>query len=443
MKKLILTSIFIFASFYLHSQSGMQFNEFAVKLDPYFDRLLIEDIRNQLPKGTEYIIWGWDVGDYSGDSYYDLAFALKKRSEKGRTLHVYQFVDIDGFLVKVNQFKKEFVELPLEIGVVIRNNTCYITEKQEKFNWTIDGYTFDKGSLMLSDEFHTQKIGELTHERYINYVNLRNTEKYLNTRTGEETFFRDYMTLPSYPRGKKVYQGFTEFVTVGFIDYVHAGAWHWEGAEDLSIRASSAFDETYVYFTVQVRDDEVVIQDCDTCIADNVEIWFDVNLPDDNGDRFMEQSGNLIKFRNYSEAGIYRFSFYPGDFINTPAFVKIGTNDNMNSFQRIETRNIKAVADLTEEGYIIKFKIPFAVLGFPSNPIKSNDFLEMGCTIIANDYDNGFRPEEHTQIATSAFIPNNPSTFGSLLIIPQNQWYGESNNIYRQSIIENLKEYGF
>lgn len=443
MKKYWIFFVFTATYFNLYAQSGMFFSEFAEKLDPYFDKLLIEDIRNQLPKGSDYIIWGWDVGDYSGDSYFDLAFAIKKKTEKGRTLHVYQFVDIDGFLVKVNQFKMEFFELPLEIGVVIRNNTCYITEKQEKFNWSITGYTYSDGSLMLSDKFHTHRIGDLTHESYINYVNLRNYEKYLLTKSGEETFYRDYMILPSYPRGKIIYKGFTPELNTNFIDYVHSGAWHWTGAEDLSMVVSSAYDEQYLYFTANVTDEKVVIQECDTCIADNVEIWFDVNNFDDSGDRFMNLDGNTINFRNSATDGIYRFSFYPGDFVNTQAYVKIGTNDNMNSFQKIETRNIKAVANLTETGYIIKFKIPFAVLGYPSNPISREDFLEMGCTIIANDYDNSFRPEEHTEIATSAFIPYNPSTFGALLVVPYELWYGESENIYKQSIIENLREYGF
>lgn len=443
MKKLLFALLFFAAISSAYSQSGMKFVEFAMKLDPYFDKLLIEDIQKQLPKGTDYTIWGWDVGDFSGDGYFDVAFTVKKSSERGRTVHVYQFVDVDGFLIEVNRISKQFVELPLEIGVVIRNNTCYVTEKKEKFNWKIIGYSFDKGSIILEDEFHTHRIGDLTHESYHNYRKLRNNEKYLVTRTGEETFYRDYMTIPSYPRGKTIYQGYTEEAETDFIDYVHAGAWDWKGAVDASFKVSSAYDEQNLFFTVKVFDDNVVVRECDTCIADNIDIWFDVNIPVENGDRFMIREDNKISFRNISDKGMYRFSFYPGDFVNEQAYVKIGTNDNLNSFQRIETRNIKAVANLHSDGYIIKFKIPFAVLGYPSNPVQRNEVLEMGCTVIVNDYDNKFRPEEKSEIATSAFIPNNPSTFGSLLVIPHDLWYGEAENIYRQPIIENLLEYGF
>jgi hypothetical protein len=48
------------------SQSGMTFNELEQRLTPYYAEALINDVRLQLPQGSNYRIWGWDVGDFSG-----------------------------------------------------------------------------------------------------------------------------------------------------------------------------------------------------------------------------------------------------------------------------------------------------------------------------------------------------------------------------------------
>jgi hypothetical protein len=72
-----------------------------------------------------------------------------------------------------------------------------------------------------------------------------------------------------------------------------------------------------------------------------------------------------------------------------------------------------------------------------------DEFYEIGCTFVVIDYDNEYRPEEKTEIATSAFIPYDPSTYGSLILIPDGKWYGKSENIFTEDVIKNLFEYGF
>ena len=60
-----------------------------------------------------------------------------------------------------------------------------------------------------------------------------------------------------------------------------------------------------------------------------------------------------------------------------------------------------------------------------------------------HDIDNEFRPEEETQIATSVFDKTDPSTYGSIMLIPTNKWYGSAINVYKDDIIKALNEYGF
>jgi hypothetical protein len=166
------------------SQAGMSFKEFEKKLEGYYDADMIGDISKQVPQTGDFSIWGWDVGDFSGDGFSDLAFSVKIMSEKSKTSKVFMFVDIDGFLTKTGEFEYQYFELPLEIGVSIKDNACYVTKKLRQFEWLIYGYRFDNGSLVLLSQYSTTRQNDLTLEFLTNYQTLQNTEKYMLTNTG-------------------------------------------------------------------------------------------------------------------------------------------------------------------------------------------------------------------------------------------------------------------
>lgn len=442
LKNLLFCLILLLLSINLNAQSGVKFPELVKRLDPYFDSSLIEDVRLQLPQGSDFNIWGYDVGDYSGDGYNDLALTLRLSGDRSRKMYLYLFVDIDGFLTKVGQFTYEFLELPLEIGVVIRDDKAIVTKKNKQYDWTMDAFTFDNGALTKSEVFATRRIGDLTYEKVRNFVDLHGSDKYIKTKNGQEVFYRKYLMLPSYHRGRKVYKGYNAEVYSDYIDYVHEGAYYWKGDKDCSFRASSAYDDNYLYFSVEVTDDAVVPQYCDTCITDMIEVWLDINISDGEN-RFTEPAkDNKVKFVDNSETGIYKFSVNPGNYLEKEPTIKVASSDEVTDEQKNEYKNLKAISNLTEEGYIIKFRIPFSLLGFNPNPLNK-DFIELGCSFVVIDYDNEFRPEEKTCISTSAFLPFDPSTYGSLILVPNNYWYGDSQNIYSDDIIKGLMEYGF
>ncbi|MDT3740511.1 MAG: sugar-binding protein [Candidatus Kapabacteria bacterium] len=444
MKKNILNLLFIILfSNLAFSQSGIKYPELVKRLDPYFDVSLLEDIRKQLPQGSDFNIWGYDVGDFSGDGYNDVAMSLRLSGDRSRKMHVYLFADIDGFLQNVGKFNYDFVDLPLEIGVVIRDNKCFVTKKNKQYDWIMDAYSFDNGALIKSEEFSTKRIGDLTYEKVRNYVDLKSSDKYIQTKNGQEVFFRKYLNLPSYWRGRMIYKGYEAELYSDYIDYVHEGAYWWKGEKDCSFRVSSSYDENFLYFTIDVNDESVVPQYCDTCITDMVDLWLDVNIAgEDNRFAYLTKDGK-VNFKTKTETGVFRISVNPGNFLEREAWVKIATSDDLAPEQRAESKNIKAVSNLTDTGYIIKFKVPFTFLGFAVNPIGLDKSIEMGCTFIVQDYDNEFRPEEKTEIASSVFSPFDPTSYGSIILIPNKQWYGESVNIYTEDIIKALMEYGF
>ncbi|MDQ1265517.1 MAG: Carb-bd dom fam9 protein [Bacteroidota bacterium] len=445
MKKsfIIIASILLLISFKAFAQSGMKFAEFAQRLEPYYDKELIDDLKKQLPQGSDFSIWGWDVGDFSGDGFFDVACAVRLTGDKKKTVYVYMFVDMEGFLTKVGQFPYEYFEMPLEIGIAIKNGNCYVTRKRKQFDWLIRGYTFDNGSLIILDEYSTVPIDRITEETYKNYQTLQNSVKYLQTTSGKELFKAKYMTIPCYQRGRQIFKGYASETYDNFIDFVYRGAYYWDGDNDASFSVSSAYDNDYLYLTVYVRDDKLIIQNCDTCICDNVEAWFDISGYSKGENRFMYKDKGSLVFRTVADTGIYCFSVYPGDFLENKSFVRISTTDEIVSDLKESAKKVKSVSSLKKDGYVVKFKIPFEIFGFSQVPLDDNKLTKLGCTIVVHDFDNEFRPEEETIIATSNFNSLNPSTYGEMVFVPAEKWYGETINIYLEEIIKNLTEFGF
>lgn len=438
---LALALIFIFSAAGAFAQSGVRFDEFKKRIEPYFADELISDIEKEMPEGN-YTIWGWDVGDFSDDGFYDVAFSTRVYSDRRKVMQIFMFVDIDGFLVKVAQVPVRYYELPLETGVMIKNNACYITKKNKRYDWDIIGYTFDNGALIKLDEFNTERVKRLTHETYTNYKTLQNTEKYFYTSNKKVKFQADYLTIPSYERGKFIYKGYSAGAYISKVEYVPSGAYYWNGEEDLSYTVSSAYDKDFLYMKIKVKDDIVSSFNCTGCWKEQIEVWFDTYKPGKKADRFMRRRGKNIVFREKADSGIYNFVFSIGDFLEEKAsLLELNTNETLEDYRKKAVNEIMAVSDLTEDGYVIRFRIPFIVFGFENAPLQDNPVF--GFTAIVHDIDNAYRPKEATIAASSSFDSDDPKTFGRLELIPSGKWYGEKNNIYKKDIVRYLSELGF
>jgi hypothetical protein len=124
-------------------------------------------------------------------------------------------------------------------------------------------------------------------------------------------------------------------------------------------------------------------------------------------------------------------------------------------------------------GYTLKVRIPFAFLGFESNPItayenrasenmfesdeakqkksakekrlieQDDEYPMLGFTAVVHDLDNPNLPDEVTQQATSNFNPNDPTTFGELILIPAGKFYGNVQSTYMKTLTEELLKTGY
>lgn len=437
---LVVWTILVAFSPRMQAQSGLTLEQMQEKLQPYFAEELISDLKDQLPRGAQYRIWGWDVGDFTGDGAPDVAMSVRLNNDKGRNVQVYLFADIDGYLTRVGKFPYTFVESPIEVGVLIKDKGCFVIEKAQDFDWTITGYRLDNGSLMVLDSFKTERVRSMTHEAYRNFQNLTGYEKYRDTRTNDELFSSEFLCVPSYPRGKYIYKGFTSDALSNSVKFISKGAFYWTGAEDASFTVRSAHNEQYLYFLIKVTDDRVIAETKEGVPFDKVEVWLDMS---NVANRFIKKRAKNESFRTRAEGGIFAFSINPGNFTDKKPSVRASAVDVLSDAQKQALQQVKATATTWEKGYIVKMRVPFQLLGFVGAPIEEGKITEYGCTVVVRDVDNEFRPEEETFLATSKFDNSNPSSYGAMLLLPNALVYGEVRNIYGDAIAERLRDIGF
>jgi hypothetical protein len=440
---LLFTATMLCGSGVASAQSGMDFEEFRVKLQKYFDDELIDDLKISLPKGTEYRVWGWDVGDFSGDGFHDVAFTVRTAGARRNEVTVYLFVDNDGFLVNISAMAMNFVEIPLEVGVVIKEGTCYVTQKRRSESWMMRGYRYVNGAVALADEFVSERIEDVGHESFRSYQTLETKDRYLSEKS-DDLFKAEYLTLPCYGRGRQITAGYVSDLFVGSVRYAHEGAYWWKGETDASFLARAAYDDDNLYFVITVRDSNVVTGWCDTCPSDRLEIWMDATPPYPNGSRYVEdiRRGEPV-VRTVSDSGLYAFSVKIGDFENIRPSVKVRTTDELDLDQEQAIEQIRVVTAQRSDGYVVKIRIPFLLLGYDRVPLDEQFLTELGCTISLYDVDNEFRADETTRLSSSPLDAVNPSTYGAIRFVPEGRWYGQCSNIYTEAVMTALSELGF
>lgn len=422
------------------AQDFITFEKLTELLDPYFAPELIGDVQLALPK-TDFQVWGFGVGDYSGDGYNDLVVSIRMSNDRSREMKIYYFVDIEGILEVVRQENVNFVELPIEVGVTVGDGNAYLMLKREEFNWQMYGWKYRDGVIMLVEEYTTKRNVAITHERWQNYQTLERFDRYMKVRDESELFRADFLTVPSYRRGRHISAGYAQTATASMSDYVVRGAYYWSGESDLRVSARSAWDADYLYFNVLVHDDETVpmTTDVDT-IGDRVEIWLDTY---GYGDRFTT-GARKQQFRDASDTNIYGLSISLGDLVDKDPEVRISTTNLFDPDQTRATSRIRAVASKTDSGWSLKVRIPFALFGYDGPPLTDDQLLEMGATVLVHDIDNQWRPNEETVMATSHnFDSTKPTTFGALVLVPTSMHYGASDNIFVDQVRERLQEVGY
>ncbi len=423
------------------AQQGMSFAELKQRLLPYFAEEMIWDIQKQLPQREDYRIWGWDVGDFSGDRYPDVAISIKRASQRKRIAEVLLFVDIDGFLVEVGRFHKPYTQLPIEVGVAIKDTTCFIVSRHSPAHWYVTGYRFVNGSLITTMQLLSEETKGAIYRYREAFAKLQIRERWFRPKTGALLKERTTVVLPAYRRFRIVPAGLPQKPSIHSVAFVPKGAFYWTGASDASFQVKAAYTQRFLYLLIDVQDDTVIVERKPQSLADRAALWIDT--------RSLQQisPGDPIRWTprtSTSDSGLIVIEMFLGDFAHLKPSLRIQSTEDLDSLQHLALEDIRILARPTDKGYQLKIRIPFQLLGFLAAPVRSDKLTLLRATVVVYDIDNRFRPEEETVLATSTqFDSFDSSTYSLFCLIPDTAQYGSFRNIYVDQLLARLNELGF
>gem|GEM_PF-3493138 len=419
--------LLLFSTNIVFSQSALTYEEFKKGLLNYYEEDMISDLKQLKPQLESSQFWSWDVGDYTGDGYPDLSFVTKDKSISGKNLTVTLVVDIDGYLVKVKEYQEKYIELPLEVGIAIKENTCYVTNKIKQFHWNITGWYVENGTFKQRSIYRTEKhTSTITKESLIDFSKSSAEERIVHSTTGKVTqinkiqYFRLFNEYDQYQSGNQDKRFFST------IQYVESGAYYWKGEEDCSFNMQLTKKDDFLYVMIEVIDDSLVVGN-DYSSVDKVKISFYQNEKSDDGvlkQFFSTLQKSSIQTKPIKSKKIeYEFSL--GDLTTTKSFVSL-------------PKSSEASVDVikTNIGYVMYTKIPISeIISDLTNT------SEVGFSVSVNDADSDFYPEITTVMSTEDY--DDKTKISTLLIKPILEIVQPYFNLYEPLLITNLKKYGY
>jgi hypothetical protein len=489
-RRLLLSALlFYFTAPSAHSQ-GMPLDSLLPRIGTELHNPVIaKQLRTLLPDYENLHVWGLSTGDFSNDSLPDLALSLYDHGEPGNKVRVYLFENVKGQRL-IDRFEKvvTYVESPIEVGLTIEGSVVTITRKTGDQHWSQDGYSIESGDVVLIDHYETEqedvtgtakvKARAIGHEVYRNYESLRTRESYYTGKEEDAMFSTAYTTLPSYQRLREIYPGYGRIASDTTKDFVIAGSGFRRDANDLSIRSmQAAYNDDYLYLALRVRDDYVIGGEPKMEANDRVSLWFDTKYTGDrlNRDRrLLSNEGGFPKFRTELDSLVSQITFALPARPGRVTQMQFGNPDRSKGLDREAQKNLFGqmsydTANGVVNGYALSVRIPFAFLGFETNPARSyethvavrgtdeqadagsesttaggiGDAATLGFTAVVYDVDDASRPNEVTAQATSKFEEGNPSTFGTLVLEPSTLYYGEVHPTYLEQVRTGLVAAGY
>ncbi|MBL8003699.1 MAG: hypothetical protein JNL36_01265 [Candidatus Kapabacteria bacterium] len=425
--KYIYVLLFLISTNLLISQSALTYTEFKKALLNYYEEDMISDLIQLKPQIESSQFWSWDVGDYTGDGYPDLAFVTKDKSVSGKNLTVTLVVDIDGYLVKVKEFQEKYVELPLEVGIAIKENTCYVTNKIKQFHWNITGWYVENGNFKQRSIYRTEKhTAAVTKESLIDFSKSIAEERIVHSSSGKISQINKIQYFPLFAEFDKYQSGNQNKREFSTIQYVESGAYYWKGEEDCSFTLQLTKKDDFLYAMIDVIDDSLVAGS-NYLSVDKVKISFYQH--DKSNDGVLKQFFSTLQKSTIQTKPIKSkkidFEFSLGDFSTTKSFVSLPATTEA-TVDVIKTKN----------GYVLYAKIPFSEIISDINTTS-----EVGFSISVFDADSDFYPEITTVLSTEDY--DDKTKISTLVIKPIAEIYQSYNNLFVPQLITNLKKYGY
>lgn len=417
-KKISALGLFIFLMAGSVYADGTKWDAFKKNLKPFFGDDLINDISNHEPLIANYTVYSWDVGDFSGDGYSDLAMSVKTPTTRGRNMKVLFFADIDGYLEKVGELEKQYVDLPLEVGVAVREGAVFITEKQRQFEWEIKGYSLINGEFLKVEDFETKSAAGITNESSIGYKNRPSRIRILESSNNKLLFDYKYLVSELASGSRNPLDHSPYLSRSSDVNGISEGAYWWESWDDLSFEVSFSYRDGILIADIDVTDDKVLTAPYYESIDIALATGEVIRKPNKVGARYVLPEPKV---------GITALSFIPfGTGVKElDEYVEVNSADNKNLSFAINT----------EKGYRARVYMDLQQMGIDTDKIEQGGELFYHVTV--HDRDDPENRDRVTSFGNTDYSSGNP-LYWNTLKLPQ-----EPLTTLSQKRIRILKEYGY
>lgn len=262
------------------SSDSLEFAGLAAALGTIFSQEKIATILSNLPPKCK--IFGYDIGEYSGDDGMDVVLSAMPAGGARKTLDVYFFLNEGAGFRLLRTLTRRYILEPIEVGFSIDRGVCYVTEKTGEFSWRITGYSATEGNFRRVSEWTTHRMrtgGRETnvgYERSYSYETLIADEHYYGSNSHRSFIRQKYYDLPVYPEDLSLPDGMGFLVGDSSGLMISSGGSSWYGPDDCSLFCSARYDSSSVVFRIRIHDDRLLYS-ADADSADHLDLHFDLS----------------------------------------------------------------------------------------------------------------------------------------------------------------------
>jgi hypothetical protein len=385
---------------------SLEYSLFAKQLRKRFSEEQVRSIIAKLPEGCR--VFGFDIGDYSGDKKDDLVLSARGDENLKREIGVYFYLNRGERFELVKYILKKYLSEAVEIGFSIDQGICTVTQKTGEYHWQISGYRIDDFIFHQVTAWETQRLRHgggfsgIGHETTINYSSFRSSELYYRSSDVKQLLKSEYFSFPLYPEGLRLPRSIPETIGDSSSQSIVRGSSSWFGPDDASFFISGRFDSSFVRIVLTVNDDKLLSSDSlERC--DFLALCFDVS-----GKQKVDNTGAV---RRSPDEGILSVILRMGDGASAKPKLSLDAATSIDVeklFWKIQSSVDQSVLGTS----IVELRIPAELFASCINNGSC------GFSALYHDIDNADKPEWTTDISTGGlFDPDRPDTYGKLLFV--------------------------
>lgn len=377
-------------------------------------------------------MYGYDIGDLTGNDKPDLVISLKKPKARWNDVFIYFFTTQDEGFELIKVISRRYNDDPLEVAFYIENGTCFVTDKVKDRYWQVDGYSIQKFVFRQVYHWTNHPLPGGTYGIQVDsdYRTMKTLEIYYKSESLAQVLKNRYLTVPAYPSDLRIPADLPYVVTDTGAAMVLEGVSSWSGLEDCRLSTFARYDSATLFLSAAIADD-VVSGGAAGDERDEVQFWLQCT----GAEKLSYQQGAWMMDGAYNDGtlGIGIAADSNGLFTQLTIRYAGFSKKQQTDIARITSRSVQ----LRSGGRLIQCRVPRALLSLPEGE------TELGYAVAYRDVDRLAGKIWTSLLATSEnFMEGVPYTFGTLKFIADTGSPFERDDFRMRPLLKELTNVG-